>query len=52
MTAGEAHHSEVSGKTKTEAKAKLKEMARELDDGLSIAPNNYTVADDRAASGS
>jgi integrase len=35
----------ASAKTKTEAKAKLKEMVRDLDDGLSIAPHNYTVAD-------
>src|SRR5262249_21236766 len=35
----------ASTKTKTEAKAKLKEMVRNLDDGLSIAPHNYTVAD-------
>jgi integrase len=35
----------ASAKTKTEAKAKLKEMVRDLDDGLSIAPHNYTVGD-------
>ena len=35
----------ASAKTKTEAKAKLKEMVRDIDDGLSIAPHNYTVAD-------
>ena len=35
----------TSGKTKTEARAKLKEMVRDLDDGLSITPHNYTVAD-------
>jgi integrase len=34
----------ASAKTKTEAKDKLKEMVRDLDDGLSIAPQNYTVA--------
>lgn len=35
----------ASGKTKTEASAKLKEMVRDLDDGLAVAPLNYTVAD-------
>lgn len=34
-----------SGKTKTEAKAKLKEVLRDYDDGLAIAPYHYTVAD-------
>lgn len=35
----------ASAKTKTEAKDKLKEMVRDLDDGLSVAPHGYTVAD-------
>lgn len=35
----------ASGKTKTEAKAKLKEMLRDQDDGLVNGPANYTVAD-------
>jgi integrase len=35
----------ASGKTKTEAKDKLKEMVRDLDDGLGIAPHGYTVGD-------
>jgi len=35
----------ASAQTRTEAKAKLKEMVRDLDDGLNIAPHNYTVAD-------
>lgn len=35
----------ASGKTKTEAKEKLKEIVRDLDDGLSVGPANYTVAD-------
>jgi len=35
----------ASGKTKTEAKDKLKEMVRDLDDGLGIAPHGYTVAE-------
>ncbi len=33
-----------SGKTKTEAKAKLKEVLRDYEDGLAIAPGDYTVA--------
>ncbi|MFB7907477.1 tyrosine recombinase XerC [Kitasatospora sp. NPDC056076] len=33
-----------SGKTKTEAKNKLKEVLRDHEDGLAIAPTNYTVA--------
>ncbi|MFC5823229.1 site-specific integrase [Nonomuraea insulae] len=33
-----------SGKTKTEAKNKLKEVLRDYEDGLTIAPGNYTVA--------
>lgn len=32
-----------SGKTKTEAKAKLKEVLRDHEDGLAVAPTNYTV---------
>ena len=35
----------ASGKTKTEAKDKLKEMVRDLDDGLPIAASGYTLAD-------
>jgi integrase len=34
-----------SGKTKTEAKTKLKEVLRDQEDGLAIAPHGYTVAD-------
>jgi integrase len=34
-----------SGKTKTEAKAKLKEVLRDHEDGLTITANNVTVAD-------
>ncbi|MFG2195679.1 tyrosine recombinase XerC [Streptomyces sp. NPDC048639] len=34
-----------SGKTKTEAKAKLKEVLRDHEDGLAIAPTSYTVKD-------
>jgi integrase len=34
-----------SGKSKTEAKKKLKEVLRKLDDGLPIEPNGYTVKD-------
>ena len=32
-----------SGKTKTEAKSKLKEVLRDHEDGLAIAPTGYTV---------
>ncbi|MFJ6676541.1 tyrosine recombinase XerC [Actinosynnema sp. NPDC091369] len=35
----------ASGKTKTEAKDKLKEILRDLDDGLAITPHGYTVKD-------
>ena len=34
-----------SAKTKTAGKDLLKEMLRDLDDGLTIAPHNYTVAE-------
>jgi integrase len=34
-----------SGKTKTEAKEKLKAVLRDHEDGLAIATNNFTVAD-------
>lgn len=34
-----------SGKTKTEAKARLKEVLRDHEDGLAIAPSDYTVGD-------
>ncbi|MFI8343095.1 tyrosine-type recombinase/integrase [Streptomyces sp. NPDC085639] len=33
-----------SGKTKTEAKSKLKDVLRDHEDGLAVAPTNYTVA--------
>jgi integrase len=35
----------ASGRTKTEAKNKLKELIREHDDGLAAAPRSFTVAD-------
>lgn len=35
----------ASGKTKTDAKDKLKEILRDLDDGLAVAPHGYTVND-------
>ncbi|MFI9307945.1 tyrosine recombinase XerC [Streptomyces triculaminicus] len=35
----------ASGKTKTAAKAKLKEVLRDYEDGLAIAPTGYTVKD-------
>ncbi|MFF3251143.1 tyrosine-type recombinase/integrase [Actinacidiphila glaucinigra] len=34
----------ASGKTKTEAKNKLKELIRDYEDGLALAPSGYTVA--------
>lgn len=34
-----------SGKTKTEAREKLKEVLRDHEDGIAIAPQNYTVAE-------
>jgi hypothetical protein len=34
-----------SGKTKTEAKTKLRDVLRDHQDGLAIAPHGYTVAD-------
>lgn len=34
-----------SGKTKTEAKERLKAILRDHEDGLAVAPTNYTVAD-------
>jgi integrase len=43
--AGKRIYRSGSGKTKTEAKAKLKEVMRDHDDGLTIAPHNVTVAD-------
>ncbi|MFI6181181.1 tyrosine recombinase XerC [Nonomuraea sp. NPDC051191] len=43
--AGKRIVKKASGKTKTEAKAKLKEIIRDYEDGLAIAPTNYTVAD-------
>ena len=33
------------GKTKTEARAKLKEVLRDHEDGLAVGPQNFTVAD-------
>lgn len=35
----------ASGKTKTAAKDKLKDMVRDLDDGLPVAPENYYARD-------
>jgi integrase len=35
----------ASGRTKTAAQRKLKEIIRDYEDGLAIAPHNYTVAD-------
>ncbi len=41
--AGKRIVKKASGKTKTEAKNKLKEILRDYDDGLAIAPHSYTV---------
>ncbi|MFC4529739.1 Arm DNA-binding domain-containing protein [Sphaerisporangium dianthi] len=41
--AGKRIVKKASGKTKTEAKAKLKEIIRDYEDGLAIAPADYTV---------
>src|SRR3954463_666997 len=35
----------ASGRTKTEAKTKLREILRDHEDGLAIPPSGYTVAD-------
>src|SRR3954465_13043216 len=35
----------ASGRTKTEAKAKLREILRDQEDGLATGPGDYTVAD-------
>ncbi|MEU4546009.1 site-specific integrase [Nonomuraea dietziae] len=43
--AGKRIVKKASGKTKTEAKAKLKEMIRDIDDGVGTAAGNHTVAD-------
>lgn len=43
--AGKRIVKKAGGKTKTEAKAKLKEIIRDHDDGLASGPANYTVAD-------
>ncbi|MFI6455217.1 tyrosine recombinase XerC [Streptosporangium amethystogenes] len=43
--AGKRIVKKASGRTKTEAKDKLKEIIRDYDDGLAIAPAHYTVAD-------
>jgi integrase len=43
--AGKRIVKKASGRTKTEAKDKLKEIIRDHADGLAIAPTNYTVRD-------
>ncbi|MEU4405527.1 site-specific integrase [Streptosporangium sp. NPDC023963] len=43
--AGKRIVKKASGKSKTEAKDKLKEIIRDYDDGLAIAPVHYTVTD-------
>jgi integrase len=47
--AGRRITKKASGKTKTEAKTKLKEVLRDLDDGLGVGQHGYTVADATAA---
>lgn len=44
-TRGKRITRKASAKTKTEAKDKLKEMIRDLDDGLPLPANGYTVTD-------
>ncbi len=43
--AGKRMVKKASGRTKTEARAKLKEIIRDHEDGLAIAPTDYTVGD-------
>ncbi|WP_030923142.1 Arm DNA-binding domain-containing protein [Streptosporangium amethystogenes] len=43
--AGKRIVKKAGGKTKTEAKAKLKEIIRDYDDGLTTTAHNYTVGD-------
>jgi integrase len=43
--AGKRITTKASGRTKTEAKNKLTDLLRDHEDGLAIAPTNYTVAD-------
>lgn len=43
-TAGKRIVKRGSGKTKTEAKNKLRQVLRDYEDGLAIAPDTYTVA--------
>lgn len=43
--AGKRKKREASAKTKTAAKAKLRDMLRDLDDGIPIAPHGYTVGE-------
>jgi integrase len=43
--AGKRKKREASARTKTAAKAKLRAMLRDVDDGVPIAPHGYTVGD-------
>ncbi|GAA1208789.1 tyrosine-type recombinase/integrase [Prauserella alba] len=45
MSNGKRRTRKTSGKTKTEAKEKLRELIRDLDDGLPAESPNYRVAD-------
>src|SRR4051794_30547439 len=41
---GKRQYKKGSGRTKTEAKARLRQVLRDYEDGLAIAPDGYTVA--------
>jgi hypothetical protein len=41
---GKRQYKKGSGRTKTEAKARLRQILRDNEDGLAIAPDGYTVA--------
>lgn len=43
--AGKRLVKKASGRTKTEARDKLKALLRDLDDGLAVGPDRYTVAE-------
>jgi integrase len=42
---GRRNRPKISGRTKAEAKSKLKALIRDYEDGLAIAPTDYTVKD-------
>jgi integrase len=41
---GKRQYKKASGRTKTEAKARLRQVLRDYEDGLAIAPDGYSVA--------